>query len=267
MLHPDNDNTHSFITNQRLATSAIHGEPLPERTPEERSAGRERIRLKQADEAKAVLKQKRRIAARQAIGDGWDGKADNDNINWPLAKALLAEGNGDLLKYAMAYRRIHEQAHSGAVLGGSSVRIGDGVALDRHIHIRADGSISYKHVRQRTAAEVDIPAKQYVPPYNDNEDETQRNSIKVPKPWAGDAPVNDKLDAQVKLVELRRRLGAIIEPFEMAVIDGKTLKEVGAASGVTSRDGQPAAGRAICHLGLFTVRDALGTVGRQDLVA
>jgi len=214
-----------------------------------------------------VHAQKVRLAKRAAIGADWDGKAANDNISWPLATALIREGNTELLKAAMAYRRIHDQAYSGATLGGTGVAMRDGFALDRHIHIRPNGTIAYKHIRQRTAAEVDIPARQYVPPFDDDETQQQHNSVKVPKAWSGDAPVNNKLDAQSRLVALRRNLGVLAEPLEMAVIDGATYRAIGNAAGVANKAGAEGAGRALVHTALLAVRDALGNIRRKDLAA
>lgn len=219
------------------------------------------------DERQAVHAEKCRIHARASIGKDWDGKPDNDNINWPLATSLIREGNTELLKAALAYRKIHTEAHSGATLGGSGVVMREGFSLDRHTKIRADGTIAYKHVRQSEAADVDIPAKQYVPPFEDEEAQTNHNSIKVPKPWNGDAPVNNMLDGQKRLLGLRARLGVLVEPLEMSVVDGATYQDVGNASGVADRSGASAAGRAIVHMALVAVRDALGSITRRQLAA
>ena len=254
----------------RLASSAIHGAPMTERTPGQREATRERLRVERARKVKAIAKQKRRIAKRQAIGDGWDGRAANDNIAWPLATALIKEGNTDLLKYAMLYRRIHADAKSNAMLGGSNVTIGDGMALDRHIHVRPDGSVAYKHVRQSTAADKDIPSRKKA--ITDSEaqltsDKAESGYTSVPKPWKGDAAVNSKIDAQRKLGRLQSALGHLCEPFELACVDGKTLAEVGETIGIVNRSGAQGAGRALVHTALITLRDIFGEVSRRELVA
>lgn len=218
-----------------------------------------------AKERDGVHAQKRRLANRAKIGANWNGTAANDNIAWPLATALIREGNTELLKAAMYYRKIHDMAKSEAKLGGSSVKIDDGMALDRYTSIRANGSIAYKHVRQRTAAEVDIPAKRYVPPYEDDAEDMQRNSVRIPKPWKGDEPVNNMIDAQSRLCDLRAQLGYLCEPFELACIDGCTLEEVGNHLGTANRSGATAAGRAIVHMALITLRDTTGDLKRSDI--
>ena len=253
-----------------IATSAIHGWTLPERSPEQREATRERLRLERAREVKAITKMRRRIERRQSIGNDWDGRAANDNIAWPLAVALVKEGNTELLKYAMMYRRIHTAAKSNALLGGSAVSLGDGMALDRHIHVKSNGSIAYKHVRQSTAASVDIPAQRK----SITDAETQLSSDKsesgytgIPKPWRGDVSVNEMIDAKQKLPRLQSALGYLCEPFELACIDGKTLAEVGATVGVSNRSGAQGAGRALVHTALITLRDILGDLRRKDIAA
>lgn len=219
------------------------------------------------NERDAVHAQKVRLHARASIGKNWDGKADNDNINWPLATSLIREGNTELLKAAMAYRKIHTEAYSGAVLGGAGVVMREGFSLDSHTKIRADGTIAYKHVRQREAAEVDIPAKQYVPPFEDEEAQTNHNCINVPKPWNGDAPVNNKLDSQRRLVALRQHLGVLVEPLEMSVVDGATYEAVGRSMGEAHKVPATAVGRSAVHMALISVRDALGNITRKSLAA
>lgn len=260
----------NFNLNPRIMTSAIHGSHSPERSPAQRQASRERIRLERAREVKVLAKLRRGINKRQGIGSDWDGRAANDNIAWPLATALIKEGNTDLLKYAMFYRRIHTAAKSNALLGGSTVTLGEGMALDRHIHVRPNGSIAYKHVRQSKAASIDIPSRKK----SITDSETQLSSDKsesgytnVPKPWKGDAPVNDMIDAKHQLSRLQSALGYLCEPFELACIDGKTLGEVGNAVGIANRAGSMGAGRAMVHMALITLRDTIGDLQRKDITS
>ncbi|WP_198521643.1 hypothetical protein [Rhizobium sullae] len=226
-----------------------------------------------AEEKDGVHAQKSRLAIRAQKGKDWDGSAANDNIAWPLATSLIREGNTELLKAAFAYRKIHDQANSGALLGGRTASIGDGMALDRYSYVRPNGTVVYKHPRQKKSADVDIPAKRYVaPPSYDGIDHSSEevkvsNWSNIPKPYNGDEPVNRKLDAQSKLIELRGRLGVLVEPLEMAAVDGATYQEIGNASGIADRNGSIAAGRAIVHMALLAIRDALGDVRRSDLAA
>jgi hypothetical protein len=206
--------------------------------------------------------EKSRLAVRAKAGKDWDGKAANDNINWPLAKELIEEGNTELLKYAIAYRRVYSMAKSEAVLGGAAPE--REMNLDRYVYEdKETGETKYNNVRQRQSADIDIPATKKTPT---DSLEPSGNGSSVPKPWNGDAPVNDMIDAKRKLSVLQIAVGSIVEPFEMMVVDNETLKAAGHAAGASSRDGASGAGRAIAHMGLIAVRDILGRLERRDLV-
>lgn len=203
------------------------------------------------------------LGKRAAIGKDWDGSPANDNANWPLAKALLAEGNHDLLKYAIAYRMTYEAAKSEVAIGLNGTPSPKMVVLRRTTIDESTGNITYGGEIVSKAASVDIPATMARPTNADS----KKNATPVPKPWNGDSQINNAIDARGKLAWLQGKVGAILDPFEMAVIDGATLQEVGNAAGVAARSGAMAAGRAICHMGLIAVRDAMGKVDRRDLAA
>ncbi|CAH1657063.1 conserved hypothetical protein [Hyphomicrobiales bacterium] len=202
---------------------------------------------------RAAEKLKRSIRARQAIGDGWDGRPDNDNIAWPLAKALLAEKNGDLLKYAIRYRQIEASATSGAQLGGTSQGM-EFMPLDQRTWLNAKGEVVNKGARRLTAVEV-------------TGDIGTHNGAKVAKKWNGDAKVHAMIDDKALLAQLRNRLGIILEPFEELVLHGKTYEHVGRMMGIGNHAGAKGAASALVHMGLIAIRDALGDVTRQQLAA
>lgn len=216
-------------------------------------------------EKPGVHAQRSRLARRAKIGADWDGHAANDNVAWPLATALIKEGNTELLKVAMYYRRIHDMAKSGAMLGGSSVSVGDGVALDRHTHIRNNGTVAHKHVRQSEAASVDTPARRRAKTDSDLPESVEAGYTNVPKAWKGDEPVNNMIDAQRELVHLRTALGHLCEPFELACIDGATLQAVGNSAGIANRAGSMGAGRVLVHMALITIRDRAGPMKKADI--
>ncbi|WP_242221672.1 hypothetical protein [Shinella zoogloeoides] len=243
-------------SSQRAKALAGEGENLP-------------ARMIYADhERDAVRVQKSRLAARARYGSEWDGKVANDNIAWPLATALVREGNTELLKAAMYYRKIHDTAKSEAKLGGSGVQLNDGMSIDRHSVLKADGKIAYRRVRQSTAAEADIPARRrFDASTAEDGDEPQKNWSSIPRPWKGDEPVNAMIDAQSRLFDLRNRLGVLAEAFEMATIDGATYEAIGNMMGNAHKVPATAAGRSIVHMGLITIRDAIGKVSRADLAS
>lgn len=205
-------------------------------------------------ERDAIHKHKSSLSRRFAKSKDWDGAADNDNaLNWPLARALVREGNTDLLKVAIEYRRIYDTAKSEAVLGGKSPVKSEGMSLVQRIQQHEDGNVEYKGARKSDAAAADIPPKMKIPAGGFS----ATNQTNIPRPWGGDRPVNDMIDAQAKLVRLQVRLGYLCEPLELAVVDGATLETVGNSVGVANRAGAMGAGRAVVHMGLTTVRDIL----------
>lgn len=207
-----------------------------------------------AEEWHAMHAERARIASRIPK----ERAAANDNVAWPLARALLAEGNKDLLKYAVKYRLIYDRAKSEVVFGGT-VPDSD-MGLEQRV-ANNDNECLYLGVRQSNAAAVDIPAKRK---RATDSLEPMPQSSNVPKPWNGDYAVNVMIDAKRELARLQLKLGPIVEPFEMAVVDGATLEAVGNAAGIASRGGAMSAGRAIVHLGLVTLRGAMGGLNRMD---
>jgi hypothetical protein len=216
-------------------------------------------------EREGVHKQKQRLAKRGKIGGDWDGRAANDNVAWPLATALIREGNTELLKAAMYYRKVHDTAKSDARLGGSSVSIENGVALDRHTQIRSNGSLAHKHVRQSDAADVDIPAKRRTATCSEVPEKAEVGYTNVPKAWKGDEPVNNMIDAQVVLGQLRSALGPLVEPLEMAVVDGATYEAIGYSLREAHKRLAISTGRAMVHLALISIRGSAGEIKRSSL--
>lgn len=213
-------------------------------------------------ERDAVHEQKMRLAERAKIGSDWDGAAANDNQNWPLAKALLSEGNTELLKYAIAYRKIHETANSDVAIGINHNPSPDTAIAHRSRIDGATGKIIYGAEIVSKSGSVDLPPMRATPTNPDS----KKRASPVPKPWTGDRHINDKIDARTKLQTLQNALGPILEPFEMMVIDGATLMAAGQAAYATKR-GAMSAGRSIAHMGLIRIRHMLGGIGREQLAA
>lgn len=210
------------------------------------------------------------MALRANIGKGWDGSAANDNVAWPLATALIREGNTELLKYAMKYRRIYDTAKSEAMLGGSTVNFGEGMAIDQRQWIKPNGQIAYKGARVVSTSEPEEQPKRRSA--TDSEEQMSSEKVdsgwsNVPKQWKGDVPVNNMIDAQRELARLQARLGHLCEPFELACIDGATLEAVGNSEGIANRAGAMGAGRALLHKALVTLRDTMDPPSRGDIAA
>ena len=206
----------------------------------------------------------KRIAKRQSIGDGWDGKPDTESMGWPLAKALLAEGSHDLLKYAMRYRQIELSANNEAVLGGTNSPV-DMLQIDQRTWIKPNGEVAYTGVRKLTSAQCigDIPAAQKTR----TSDQTMRAAAPVPKKWNGDAKVIDHIDDCRRLELLRAALGPLVEPFEAAVVYGETLESVGRSIGAGSLRGAQITGKAVVVMCLGIVKGVMGEINRMDIAA
>ncbi|MDF2809519.1 MAG: hypothetical protein K0S56_550 [Microvirga sp.] len=251
--------------------AAISGETFV--ISESEKQKRDELRMRRAEriapaaraEAKAIKKQKARIAARQSIGKAWDGKADNDNVNWPLVKALFAEGNHDLVKYAIRYRQIEASATSDAQLTGTTPTEGDYLVVAHETSYNGKGELVFGKVRRSLSAEAigDIPPRQA----SRTGETIMHPSAPVAKKWSGDAKVNNMIDDKRLLARLRWRLGVIVEPFEELVLHGKTYEAVGRLMGIGNHAGAKGAACAMAHLGLIAVRDELGELRREDLAA
>lgn len=221
-------------------------------------------------ERDGVHAQKSRLAIRATVGKDWDGAAANDNIAWPLATALVREGNTELLKYAMKYRRIYDTAKSEAMLGGATVNFGEGMAIDQRQWIKPNGQIAYKGARTVSTQEPETQPKRKT--VADSEEQMSSEKVdsgwtNVPKQWKGDEPVNNMIDAQRELAILQARLGHLCEPFELACIDGATLEAVGNSEGIANRAGAMGAGRALMHKALVTLRDFMDKPTRSAVAA
>lgn len=215
-------------------------------------------------ERDAVHAEKRRLAARASYGRDWDGKAENDNINWPVGKALLAEGNTELLKYAMRYRQIYDMAKSEVAIGFRGTPSPEMRLVHKNQMDESTGKIRYSgELVLRRSSPNEIPATRSTPTNADS----KKNAAPVPKPWNGDMEIINAIDARVLLGRMQARLGPIQEPFEMAVVDCATLEQVGNAAGIANRAGAMGAGRALVHVGLLAVCEMLGGISRKDMAA
>jgi hypothetical protein len=202
-------------------------------------------------ERDGVHRQKARLAERAKSGKDWDGTAANDNrIDWPLSRAMIADGNGDLLRVAIRYRTIHSQAMAQPQLGVGVVAGGE-LQISHRLVDRGDGTMVDKgEVVLRSAAPTESPAMRATP----TSSESKKKAAPIPRPWTGDRAVNDAIDARTLLMSLHQRLGPLAEPLEMAVVDGATLEKCGNAAGVANRAGAMSAGKVLVYNGLIMVR-------------
>jgi hypothetical protein len=249
--------------NDNIATSKATGRPLPERTPAERAEARATVKAKVKEESKALTRMKRRLANRNKPSDAWDGKAANDNPSLPVIKALLAEGNNDLLPALLLYRRVEAAATSSAelvgdVIGSEPLQAEQELWLDEKT-----GALKRKGAKQSKSKDALPWRAQAVDVFKWTT--TKRLPAQVPTKWNGDAKVIARIDGAAKLAEFRRALGPLVEPFEEAAIHGATLEKVGMMAGATSSRSAMAVGRSVIHMALVTIRDRAGPITYDDL--
>ena len=173
-----------------------------------------------------------------AKGSAWyssnrySGQAANDNIDWPLGKLLKTEGLDYHLTLAERYRDMYDVAMAPFELRGTEPN-------DLYMLEDYDNDGKRKGVKKLTGKKANVasaPTRKVLPG-----DGTKRLSAPVPKKWNGDWPLIAKIDAGRDLAYLRGKLGfvpKILDAFEWAVIDGRTLAEIGKALGAGIKGGK-----------------------------
>ncbi len=166
----------------------------------------------------------------------YSGQHANDNKDWPLEKLLNTESNTNCLRLARRYRYLHDAAT------GPTQLIGTDASENVYILHNEDADGKPKEVKTVTGKRANVetePTRASV-----TTGETKKRAAPVAKKWQGDMPLINKIDAVRELAYIRARLAVtdnIIAAFEMAVIDGDTLDEIGRALGAGSKGAKGAA--------------------------
>lgn len=206
-----------------------------------------------------IEKQKRRLAKLEAQRADWDGSMcpANDNIGWPLAKALLTEKNHDLLLVAIRYRQIERAATSGYQLMGLSPTAD--LSITRVSETDENGDISQGGVRRSKSADAiaTTPGRKARATDNDEGDPAPMRTSSVQRPWKGDDKLHAMIDGKKILEKLHEVLGAFVEPLEAMVVEGATYEEVGRRFGVGNRAGAMGFARGVAHVGLLAAKGVL----------
>lgn len=220
----------------------------------------------QPHEVEGVDKQKKRLARLEAKRAPWDGTMcpANDNIGWPLAKALLAEKNYELLFVAVRYRQIERSATSGYQLMGLSPAAD--LSIARRSEIGENGDISQGNVRRSKSADAiaTTPGRKAKATDSDDGEPALMRSSSVPRPWTGDEKLHAMIDAKKILEKLHEAIGAFVEPLEAMVVKGATYEEVGRRFGVGNRAGAMGFARGVAHLGLQTAQGVMAGYTQFD---
>ena len=207
-----------------------------------------------------------KIARRQAIGDGWDGRAANDNHEpLPLITALSRDGRNDEIGLILRYRLLADLV-GGSVYGDTVLAgTGDGVevetrtgfldqerllreAQDREWKSIDEGDIVLHETRQTTRQRLSTGLR--AKPANDNTAGAAAPLLL----GRGEDAIIARLDATPILRELRAALGPLQAVFEDAALEGATFTAIGEARGYCGKQAS-AAGRALVYAGV----DALST--------
>jgi hypothetical protein len=224
---------------------------------------KDEVEAKRKAEKLAIHKERARLAIRMKIGKDWDGKADNDNPSLPIIKALLADGNHDLLPALLLYRRLEAAVSSEAQLVGNAVGL-------EPLQVEQDLWIDEKTGKAMRKGAKGTKKKDALPWSAKASDplkwcRTKPLPSAVPTRWGGDGHVIAKIDAVPLLQELRALLGPLVEPFEAAALHGATLERVGMLAKATSSRSAMAVGRSVVHLALSVIRDRAGPITYDDV--
>ncbi|MGV8939808.1 MAG: hypothetical protein ACOH2J_22045 [Allorhizobium sp.] len=159
--------------------------------------------------------------AARITSNKYSGQAANDNVDWPLAKLLRTEGNGECLALAERYRDLHDAATQPTQL------IGKEADDTFHLVQRLDKDGKPKGLKVVTGKKASVDSQP-----------ARNRAAPVPKKWNGDWPILDSIDAKRELAVIRAKLAyvpKIIDAFEMSVVDGLTLEETGLRLGAGSK--------------------------------
>ena len=240
-------------SNDNVLRSATTGQPIE--IAQMIRDGREAVTERKRMEAKAMKVEVARIGKRAARGADWDGKAANDNTT-PAIKWLLAGQRKEMLEPLLAYIKLDREANSGAMLTGESHSAKDMLQIDQKTWIDpSTGEMKYKGERRMTG--IDFTGREPPPKPNVDPFQIKPLPVAVPKPWKGDQPVINRIDAEPKIARIRSALGPLLIPFERLVLEGRKLEKVGWDCFATNERAAMSIGGAVLMMGLGVVAEQL----------
>lgn len=218
-------------------------------------ASRARAAMRKAAEIDAVHAELRRLIARQSIGHGWDGRAANDNVDWPLAGVLKREGLKDELAIAERYRSLCRNAQLELV--GQDVS--EHPPLQRS-KFGTDGELRFGKGAATVKPRGETPPKRAAP----TSDESRQHAKPIAQKF-DDAGIVQSIDAKTTLAELRIALGRLAEPVEDAVLASEKFDQIGRdAIGILDVEKAAGAGRALVLTGLRTLIDTWNAIDCRE---
>jgi hypothetical protein len=225
-------------------------------TPEDRSAARLRVAKKAKAERLAMAKITKVIARRQDIGDPRTVQSRSEDF--PLMEALRRDEKHEAIAVILRYRKLVALCEAEPLKGldysksdgGEVVRVSKQLTPDADIDkaqasgwtVIPDGEIKQSSKIKKSRGSYASPAKRTVVADNDNVAtgsviKTESLHVKLT-----DEVLNAHIDAKPILAELRSSLGPLVEPFEDAVLGGKSYTDIGRGGGEKT---QPSVGGRI----------------------
>jgi hypothetical protein len=199
---------------------------------------------------------------------------DNDNEDFPLVAALRREGDNDSIELVLTYRRLValcmcEPLQGLRVCGELSVvrRINNLAKESEDAIVKAaeggwksvalSGSeIRYKEVKKRKGGTFHLPPAHAVAA----NEETWIRTAPLSMPFNCDLLIRH-IDAKPVLAEVRSKLGPLLDPFEDAVLGGRTYTEIGRQEGFPVKP--DVAGKALVKRAIVAAEGSLFEIERR----
>ncbi|MBX4992909.1 hypothetical protein ABID08_002082 [Rhizobium binae] len=254
---------HPYRTNTRFAQVNGQWEPIltkkpaattlitrsPEEQVRERNANRAAAQARANGERRRMAKLISKIAKRQSKGD--PATVQSRAEDFPLLETLRRDKNEEGIKLVRRYRLLVALCEAEPLKGldysradgGEVVRVSKRLTPEADVDkagasgwsVIADGEIRYSSKIRKSKGAHAEPSKRVVVASNDNAAEGSRIRSENLHIKVTDEVLVAQIDAKPILAELRRSIGPLVDPFEDAVLGGKTYEEVGLISGASAR--------------------------------
>jgi len=177
-------------------------------------------------------------------------QAANDNQeSIPLCEALIRDKRHDDAAMVLRYLMLVDVA--GMPQEDVKAEIGEqGVEVARRTDFAENGAMRDHGVRISTKAAVSYGNRNAV-----TDDDIPRPAIAPARPTVGEDNIIAHIDAKAVLAPLRGALGPLLDVFEDALFDRRTLTQIGEARGFKGKQAS-AAGKALLYVAIDTLREA-----------
>ena len=274
---PENNDATPLTAVASKPRMAFRGEWIGDEFFPETSQARldkEEVTGKKERETSAIRRITTMIAKRQAIGDGWSGRAANDNHEpLPLITALVRDGRDDEVAIIRRYRYLADVVGTSPFGDTVMAGTGDGVevavrtgfpdqarevaeAADGNWKSLPEGDLVQHEVRQTTKQKLSFGSR--CKPANDN---SASAAVPLSLGYGEDAMIA-RMDGEPILRQLRAALGPLLGVFEDAALDGATFTAIGEARGYSGKQAS-AAGRALVYAGVDVVSTTLCDIDKR----